>query len=196
METCSFWATLYKQRKAQTDCGRAVILKEGRISLYYDTFPQWMVFANFVKSCNTWLGLANNVDYIWYFVYIPVPSVNYCDRLGLCFRLVCIYAWLLCFLMLPYFRLIKIYIKYGMDESNWPGTCLTAFNRSQWNSSFWCFSITTQYFSLSFSTLRHLTQRGIYYGDVAVCVSVTLIHCAQTTESIIMRLRQTVAQPF
>jgi len=71
---------------------RAVILKEGRITLYYDTFPRWMVFANFVKSCSTQLGLVNNVDYKWYFVYTPVPSVNYCDGLGRCFRLVCIYA--------------------------------------------------------------------------------------------------------
>jgi len=29
--------------------------------------------------------------------------------------------------------------------------------------------------------------RGICYGDVAVCVSVMLMYCAQTTESIIMR---------
>jgi len=35
---------------------------------------------------------VNNVDYIWYFVYTPVPSVNYCDGLGRCFPLVCIYA--------------------------------------------------------------------------------------------------------
>jgi len=30
--------------------------------------------------------------------------------------------------------------------------------------------------------------RGICYGDVAVCVVVTLVYCAQTTEPIIMRL--------
>jgi len=71
---------------------QAVILKEDRISLYYDTFPQWMVFANFVKSCSTYLGSVNNVVYIWYFVYTPVPSVNYCEGLGRCFRLVCIDA--------------------------------------------------------------------------------------------------------
>jgi len=28
---------------------------------------------------------------------------------------------------------------------------------------------------------------GYRYGDVAVCVSVTLMYCVQTTESIIMR---------
>jgi len=35
---------------------------------------------------------VNKDDYIIYFVYTPVPSVNYCDRLGRCFRFVCIYA--------------------------------------------------------------------------------------------------------
>jgi len=35
---------------------------------------------------------VSNVDYIWYFAYMPVPNVNYCDGLGRCVRLVCIYA--------------------------------------------------------------------------------------------------------
>jgi len=35
---------------------------------------------------------VNKDDYIRYFVNNPVPSVNYCDGLGRCFRFVCIYA--------------------------------------------------------------------------------------------------------
>jgi len=37
---------------------------------------------------------------------------------------------------------------------------------------------------------------GICYGDVAVCVSVKFMYCAQTTESIIMQPYQIVAEPF
>jgi len=33
-----------------------------------------------------------------------------------------------------------------------------------------------------------LTRHRICYGDVYGCVSVTLMYCAQTTESIVMRL--------
>jgi len=41
-----------------------------------------------------------------------------------------------------------------------------------------------------------LHRCSICYGNVAVCVSVTLMYCAQTTESIIYNLYQIVAQPF
>jgi len=34
----------------------------------------------------------NKDDYVIYYGYTPVQSVNYCDRLGHCFRFVCIYA--------------------------------------------------------------------------------------------------------
>jgi len=62
---------------------------------------------------------VSNVDYIWYFVYTPVPSVNYCDGLGRCFRLVCIYACAaVFFLMLPYFQWIKIYINLAAKSLN------------------------------------------------------------------------------
>jgi len=41
---------------------------------------------------------------------------------------------------------------------------------------------------LSFYGIWFLPLDGVRcYGDVAVCVSVTLMNCAQTTESIIMR---------
>jgi len=51
-----------------------------------------MVFANFATSCSTQLSLMNKDDYVIYYGYTPVQSVNYCDRLGHCFRFVCIYA--------------------------------------------------------------------------------------------------------
>jgi len=46
---------------------------------------------------------------ILYFVSTPVQSVNYSDGLGRCFR--CLYLCLYCcvFVLLPYFRWIKIY---------------------------------------------------------------------------------------
>jgi len=117
--TCT-WTTLCTVNMEHLkDGGSAYLHKEDRISVYYDTFPQWMVFANFVNSCNTYLGLVNNVDYIRYFVYTPVPSVNYCVGLGRCSHLVCIYACnaLICFLlMVPYFRWIKIYIKRSFSS--------------------------------------------------------------------------------
>jgi len=47
---------------------------------------------------------VKNDDYI-------VPSVNYCDGLGRCFRFVCIYAFAAVFLCATvFFRRIKIYI--------------------------------------------------------------------------------------
>jgi len=53
---------------------------------------------------------VNKADYIWYFVNTSVPSVNYCDGLGRCFRFVCICACAaLFFVLLPYFRRIKMY---------------------------------------------------------------------------------------
>jgi len=52
-----------------------------------------MAFANFVIRCRPKkeLILVKNDDYI-------VPSVNYCDGLGRCFRFVCIYAFAAVFL--------------------------------------------------------------------------------------------------
>ena len=41
---------------------RAVFLKEGRISLYYDIFLQCMVFANFATSSNTLLTVHSQVS--------------------------------------------------------------------------------------------------------------------------------------
>jgi len=48
---------------------------------------------------------------------------------------------------------------------------------------------TLKIIALSLDFLAHdaLCYFGICYGDVAVCVSVTLMYCAQTTESIIIR---------
>ena len=56
----------------------------------------------FATSCNrpTCLSLAVKDVYIIYYVYTPVRSVNYCDRLGRCFRFVCIFA---CTVLLPFF---------------------------------------------------------------------------------------------
>jgi len=36
--------------------------------------------------------MVNKHDYIIYYVYTPVQIVNYCDRLGRCFRFAYIYA--------------------------------------------------------------------------------------------------------
>ena len=61
-ETVTYWVHILSHRAILLLTCRAVIFKEGRISLYYDTFPQWMVFANFVTSfstmdlCVSWTG--------------------------------------------------------------------------------------------------------------------------------------------
>jgi len=69
-------------------------------------------FCQFCKKLYYIIGFGEQrwLAYIWYFVYTPVPSVNYCDGLGRCFRLVCIYACAAVFFMIPYFRWTKIYI--------------------------------------------------------------------------------------
>jgi len=64
----------------------------------------------------------------------------------------------------------------------------------------WCIrSVRADLIGLQSMTARHalnlaellkpdaVCRRGICYGDVAVCVSVTLMYCAQTTESVIMQ---------
>ena len=35
-------------------------------------------FVNFATSCNAQLSLANKDEYIIYYIYTPVQSVNYC----------------------------------------------------------------------------------------------------------------------
>jgi len=80
--------------------------RQDKFIVYYDTFPQWMVFVNFVRSYNTQLGLVSNIDYMWYIFQYQVSS-TVMDFVAVVFM-----RALLCFflLMLPYFRWIKIYI--------------------------------------------------------------------------------------
>ena len=61
------------------------------------------------------LSLVKKDDYVRYFVYTPVPSVNYCDGLGRCFRFVCIYAYGAVFLCATGFSVNKdLYRKYRL----------------------------------------------------------------------------------
>jgi len=61
-----------------------------------------MVFANFVKSCKTYLGLVNNVDDIL-FIFQYQVSTTVVDLIVV-FALFVFMLVLLYFLMLPYFR--------------------------------------------------------------------------------------------
>jgi len=67
------------------------------------------------------------------FVYIPAPSVNYCDGLGRCFRLVCIYACAAVFFDATVFSVNKdLYILRHHQKPNC-GKIVAAID-SIWNS--------------------------------------------------------------
>jgi len=54
-------------------------------------------------------------------VYTPVPSVNYCDGLGRCFRLVCIYACAAVFFDATVFSVNKDLYYVGTAETQQNG---------------------------------------------------------------------------
>jgi len=57
-------------------------------------------------------------SYILYYVYTPVQSVNYCDRLGRRFRFVCVYACTAVFLCCYGFSVNKdLYINAESSHS-------------------------------------------------------------------------------
>ena len=113
----SYWNTATEATAAFSAPFFVRELKEGRISLYYHTFPQWMVFANFVTSCNTQLSLVNKD---WYFVYtpVPIPSVSYVMVLVVVFSLFVFMLALLCFCVAAVFSVNKdlyksFYLRHG-----------------------------------------------------------------------------------
>jgi len=65
--------------------------------------------------------------------------------------------------------------------------CLVGWSAREWPNTTMVRYTAHRPYSASVLPSDAVRLRGICYGDVAVCVSVTLMYCAQTTESIIMR---------
>jgi len=61
---------------------------------------------------------------------------------------------------------------------------------------FSCCWLFTSYVVDDFCRSNAVRSGGYCCGDLAVCVFVTLMYCAQTTESIIKKLYRIVAKPF